>query len=71
LKVSSLPKMHSMFDRCGDRRDIDGKIGSGIDIPNLVIYVESLKSCWHTANAISGSNSARFCFLVQRCCGGQ
>lgn len=35
----SLQKMHSMFDTHGDRRDIDGKIGSGINIPNLVICV--------------------------------
>ena len=38
-KVSSTQKMLSMFDTRGDRRDIDGKIGSGINIPNLVICV--------------------------------
>jgi len=38
-KVSSLQKMHSMFDTHGDHKDIDSKIGSGINIPNLVICV--------------------------------
>jgi hypothetical protein len=38
-KISSMQKMHSMFDTHGDRGDMDGKIGSGINIPNLFICV--------------------------------
>jgi hypothetical protein len=30
-KVSSLQKMHSMFETHGDRRNIDGKVGPGIN----------------------------------------